>query len=38
MCLSLIPGETYKVGTSENCDVTGNDLFIYEIYLSLTFG
>ena len=32
--LSLIPGKTYKLGTSETCDVTGHDLFVYEIYLN----
>ena len=36
--LSLIPGETYKLATSEICDVTGHALFIYEMYLKYTFG
>ena len=32
--LLLIPGKTYKLGTSETCDVTGQSLFIYDIYLN----
>ena len=36
--LLLIPGKTYKLGTSETCDVIGHGLFIYEIYLKNTFG
>ena len=36
--LLLIPGKTYKLGTSETCDVIGHGLFIYEIYLKYTFG
>ena len=36
--LLLIPSKTYKLGTSETCDVIGHGLFIYEIYLKYTFG
>ena len=36
--LSLIPGKSYKLRTSETCDVTGDDLFLYDIYLNYTFG
>ena len=38
MFSSLIPGKSYKLRTSETCDVTGHDLFTYDIYLNYTFG
>ena len=36
--LSLIPGKSYKLRTSETYDVIGHDLFMYDIYLNYTFG
>ena len=36
--LSLIPGKSYKLRTSETYDVIGHDLFMYDIYQNYTFG
>ena len=36
--LSLIPGKSYKLRTSETYDVIGHDLFMYDIYLNYKFG
>ena len=36
--LSLIPGKSYKLRTSETYDATGHDIFMYEIYQNYTFG
>ena len=35
--LLLVPGKSYKLRTSETCDVTGHDPFLYDIYLNYTF-
>ena len=35
--LLLVAGKSYKLRTSETCDVTGHDLFLYDIYLNYTF-